>query len=239
MGENMKIAVISANIGDFDEVKEDVIQSIDATFYRFTDNNFPPRHMAMTSRLQARIPKMFGWQMCPGYDYYIWKDSSLAMLHPDSIKWFLEQCPGDIAFFIHPDRKTIQQEADFIKKRIKDGSKYLSTRYANELIDEQLAEIQGDKTYTDNLLLATGSFIYKNTPKVHALMKEWWYHTSRYHSVDQLGLPYAIYKTDCNVTIINKDGKPYAIYDSKCSVRVINEHYMHTPYLTYVRTRNR
>jgi hypothetical protein len=229
-----KIVVISANLGNFDAVTEHVPQSIPADYYRFTDENFSPRKMAMTPRLQARIPKMFGWQMCQGYDYYIWIDSSLAMLHPDSIKWLLEQCTGDIAFFIHPDRKTVAQEAEFIKKRIETGSKYLCTRYTNELIDEQLAEIQADNTYKDDLLLATGSFIYKNNPKVHALMKEWWYHTSRYHSVDQLGLPYAIYKTRCNVNVIKHE-----LYDSTCSIRVIKEHYMHTPYLTYVRTRNR
>jgi hypothetical protein len=61
------------------------------TFHRFTDANFPPRPLAMTSRLQAGIPKMFGWQLRPGHDVYIWIDASRGLLRDDSVAWFLEQ----------------------------------------------------------------------------------------------------------------------------------------------------
>ena len=52
------------------------------------------------------------------------------------------------------------------------------------------------------------------------MMREWWYHTSRYHIVDQLGLPYAIYKAGVQV-------------------RIIEQHYMRTPWLTFVRKRGK
>jgi len=211
-----KICLITANMGNFDRVEEPIKQSIPVDFYRFTDDNFPPRYCAMTPRLQARLVKLFGWQMIPNYDYYIWVDSSLTITNPDAVKWLLKQCSGvDMAFFKHPDRDTIQEEYDFIKKKIEEGNYYLCPRYTNELLDEQLAEIKADKGFTDNLLIASGVFIYKNNPKVHNLMKEWWYHTSRYHIVDQLGLPYAIYK-------------------SECKVNIIKEHYMKNPYLKYI-----
>lgn len=204
-------------MGKFEIQVDPAEQSVPVDFYRFTDENFPPRYKAMTSRLQAKIPKMFGWQMVPDYDYYIWIDSSFALLNPDSVKWFLEQCEGvDAAFFKHPDRNTIQEEADFIKNKIAEGNRYLCCRYPNELGDEELAEIRADKDFVDNLLIAAGFFIYRNNEKIHNLMKEWWYFTSRYNVNDQLGLPYAIYK-------------------SGCKVKIINENYLKCPYLTFTR----
>jgi hypothetical protein len=195
-------------------------------FYEFTDKNFPVRHCSMTPRLQARIPKMFGWQMAPGYDYYVWVDASYALLHPDSVKWFIDQCEDvDIAVLKHPMRNTIQEEADYLKGRLlkeKGNLKndpYVTKRYENELIDEQLDEIRSDKEYVDNSLFASTALVYHNTEKVRGMMKEWWYHTSRYHSVDQLSLPYVLFKFKCDVRVIP----------------VSHHHDFKIPYLTLVR----
>lgn len=215
----MEVAIITANMGNFDKVREIERQSIKVDYYNFNDNNFPPRKCSMTPRLQARIPKIFGWQMVPGYKYYIWVDSSLTITNSNTVKWFLDQCKSvDAVFFKHPDRNTIREEGEFIKRKIVEKNYYLVPRYTNELVDEELKEIEADKDYLDNLLIASSAFIYKNNEQVKKMMKEWWYHTSRYHSVDQLGLPYAIYK-------------------SGCKIKLINEHYMKTPYLTYTRNK--
>jgi len=222
----MKLAIVTANMGSFDKPVDYVKQSVDYDFYRFTDENFPPRHCSITPRLQARIPKMFGWEMAPGYDYYIWVDASFSLQHPDSVKWFLEQCDGmDIAVLKHPMRNTIQEEADYLKKRLleeKNGIKndlYITKRYENELIDEQLVVIKNDEEYVDNCLYASTALIYHNNDRVINMMKHWWFHTSRYHSIDQLSLPYVIFK-------------------AKCAVRVIPTQHRHDfriPYLTLVR----
>jgi hypothetical protein len=50
-------------------------------------------------------------------------------------------------------------------------------------------------------------------------MKEWWYHISRYHIIDQLALPYVLKKSDCKYNIID-------------------EKYGEIPYLTYTRKRD-
>ena len=75
----MKIAVITANLGNFDPNVDYAEQSLAYDFYKFTDENFPPRFNSMTPRLQARIVKMFGWQMVPPHDLYIWVDSSCIL----------------------------------------------------------------------------------------------------------------------------------------------------------------
>ncbi|OGC69957.1 hypothetical protein A2415_04865 [candidate division WWE3 bacterium RIFOXYC1_FULL_39_7] len=213
----MKIAVITANLGNFDPRIDYVEQSVKHDFYRFTDENFPPRHKAMTSRLQARIVKMFGWQMVPGYDYYIWVDASCTLSSPDSVRWFIDQCDGvDMAVFKHPERSTIQQEADFLKERLKRGDPYIVSRYENELIDEQMEVIKADKSFADQNLFASTALVYKNNPKVHNVMFHWWHHTSRYHSIDQLSLP-------------------YVLFTQNCKVRIIPDNYLKNPYLMHVR----
>jgi len=213
----MKVAIITVNMGYMDKEPELMEQSIPIDFYRFNDANFPPRICSMTSRLQARIPKCFGWQMVPGYDYYIWIDSSFAIRNKDTAKYYVEQCKGyDMAFFKHPKRESVKEEVEFIKEKLGQRNYYLEPRYKNELGDELVAEMYADKTFKDNTLIADAAFVYKNNEKVHALMKEWWYWISRYHSNDQLGLPYAIHKSDCKV-------------------KIINQHYLYTPYITYTR----
>jgi hypothetical protein len=187
----MKDCVLTANLKGFDSRVEFTKQSLPFTFHLFTDKNFPPRFKSMTPRLQARLAKMFGWQLLPGYDYYLWVDGSCTLPHPDSLLWFLLQIgSNDIAVFKHPDRNTVQEEADFLKKRLaleKLGKKqkYVLPRYENEDIDGQLSEVDPEAE-----LYATTAFIYKNSPEVREALKECWYHISRYHTNEQLSFPW-------------------------------------------------
>ncbi|MEX0909996.1 MAG: glycosyltransferase domain-containing protein [Candidatus Paceibacterota bacterium] len=206
------IAVISANMGNFDRVRPHVPQNMEVDFYHFNDENFPLRFNAMTPRLQARIVKTFMWQLVPDYEYYLWIDCSCVLGREDSVRWFMDQIgKNDIAVFRHPNRTTVQQEADYLKERLAMGCKYITPRYEHELLDEQMKEVSS----TDPLYAST-AFIMKNTPEVRAAMKEWWYHISRYHSIDQLSLPHVI---------------------KRLKVAVIEEKYMQTPYLTFVRNK--
>jgi len=209
------IAVVTANVGNFEPVWPHCEQSVPYDFYRFDNSNFPHRKNSMMPRLQARIPKMFGWQMAPGYSAYLWIDSSMVMEHPDSVQWFLDHLKGaDIAVFAHPHRKTIGEEAEYLKYRFSIDCPYITPRYEFELLDEQMAEINNP----DLPLYATTAMIYRPTYDIKRMMKEWWYHTSRYHSIDQLSLAYAMSRHHI---------KP----------NVIRENYLKTPYITHVRKR--
>jgi len=200
----MKIAVISANLGSFEKPTHHVEQSTPADYFLFNDENFPPRFNAMTPRLQARLVKMFMYQMKPGYNYYLWIDSSCILSHKDSIQWFMEHLgDNDIAVLKHPTRNTIGEEAEYIKERLAlekagEKAKYILPRYENELIDEQMAEIN-DASLP---LYASTAFIYRNSYDIQNMMKEWWYGTSRYHIVDQIWLPHAIKQTRRHVSVI-------------------------------------
>jgi len=217
----VKILLHSANLGSFDpfvpSVEQELPSNVKLETYLFTDVNFLPRFRAMTPRMQARIPKMFCWQLFPDFDYYLWVDASCTLSSRKAVWWFLEQCAGaDSAFFLHPDRKSIREEYLFLKQQLEKGNKYLERRYAGEFLEEQYQEIYSDYSYRDDLLIASTAFIYQNTLSMHRALKEWWYHTSRFHIIDQLSLPY----------VLKKSGTHF---------NLIKESYLDISYLKYVR----
>lgn len=193
--------VVSANLGGFDKPVHHAKQSMKCDFQLYTDANFLPRMNSMTPRLQARIPKMMSWQMNPGYENYLWVDSSCRLSHKDSVKWFLEQLGDeDIAVFKHPQRKTVQAEADYLKERLAKKCPYITPRYENERIDDQLAVIDPMAQ-----LFASTAFIYKNDTPARDALTIWWLQTSLYHSIDQLSLPSAIEHSGATYNVIEED----------------------------------
>lgn len=211
-----KIAIVTANLGNFDKSFEAVGQklpdNLTCDLHVLTDEVFLPRSKAMTPRMQARIVKMFMPDFAPDYDYYIWVDSSMKITSPKFVQWMLEQLGDeDIAVFKHPDRNTVQEEADYLKHRLAIKCPYITPRYENELIDEQL-----DVVNPAAELYASTAFIYRSNNFTEDAMKEWWHHTSRYHIIDQLSLPHALLR---------------------CQVKVIPDNYLKTEYMEYVRNK--
>lgn len=200
----MKLLIFTANLGNFDKTQNNEEQELSdgidqIEYWRCTDEDFPSRFNAITPRLQARLVKTHGWQFKEA-DIYLWVDSSCRLPRADSARWFMEQLGDkDMAVFKHPDRRTVQEEADFLKKRLKleaAGKKkpYVLPRYENEDIDGQLAEVD-----PQDRLYASTALIYRNTIGVREALKAWWLHTSRFHSIDQLSLPYVIKDVPHNV----------------------------------------
>lgn len=218
----MKIAVLTANLGKFDinvpNADQILPKGVQMDFHRFTDENFPPI-TGLTPRFQYRIPKLFGWQMFPGYDYYIWMDGSFSMQHGEAVKWFLDRCQGyDMAVFRHPWRKTLAEEVAHIDKKLAEGNKYITQRYTNGLHKEQLASIIESTKYTtfkDENLYASTSFIYKNNLSVISALNEWWLLQSRYYTCDQIAMTYALRNLNLNVIEQNQYKIPYLTLTSK------------------------
>ena len=185
-----RIAILQANLGSFDETVDPVEQTIPTTFHRWTDENFPPI-AGLTPRLQYRIPKTHGWQMFPGYDYYIWLDGAYSFTEPNCAEWWVNQLgDNDIALFAHPNRKTIKQEVEHIEEHLKAGKPYITDRYKGGLHREQYDEIMENGLYPDKKLYASTAFIYRNSPKTQVLLKDWWNWGSRYFTCDQVVLPW-------------------------------------------------
>ena len=199
----MRVLVHTANFRSFDDLVPYAPQQLplgwQADARIFSEATTLPR--AMGPRLQSRLAKMWAWELTPGYDAYLWVDASCSLLHRESVAWFLRQLKGyDCVLFRHPDRKTVREEADFIRKKVLEGNKYLVDRYYGEDIDGQLRAVS-DPGYTDDRLYASTVMAYFPTDRMQALMRDWWLHTTRYHLVDQLALPFLLWKHRCAVNV--------------------------------------
>lgn len=198
-----KILVVSANLGGVDEAVEHEFQSIPFEYYQFTDDNFPIRK-AFTPRLQSKLPKCFAYELKPHYDFYLWIDANLRLTHTDALKYLIEQLgDNDIVVLRHPRRPNIRQETRYIRKGLREKSIYLTSRYDNEFLKEQYRIVENDKDYIDDLLVIGGMFMYRNTPEVHKMLKEWWYYQTRYIIQDQLSFAYVLKKSGLKVKILD------------------------------------
>ena len=203
----MRVLVHTANLGNFDTVEPPVAQvGVEMDWVCFTDKDFPPRPRAMTRRLQSKIPKMFGWDLRPGYDLYFWHDASLQLHKPDSLRWFLEQLGDhDMAVFKHPWRSSAREEAEFIAMKLHNGSSYIKSRYDGEDLMGQMDAIRAATWYKDEQFYAGGAFCYRPTEASIEAMKEWWIHTSRYHCIDQLAFAFVLAMFNRRVKVIDQD----------------------------------
>lgn len=206
----MKIALISANCGGWDDEKRWVDQVIpdgwELSIHRLNDKNWPMRQRAMTPKMQSTIPKFFGWQMFPGMDAYIWVDASRTIIRQDFVTWMIGQLgEADMALFLHPQRNTIESEVNYIKHYVSIKSPYLYSRYSEEWIDEQLSVLKSDPLFEDKVLYASTVLAYRPVETVQAATIEWWHHFTRYHIMDQLALPYVVWKHNVKVNPIKAD----------------------------------
>jgi hypothetical protein len=209
--KGMRIAILSAVLGDFetspkDPVEQELPEGVESiTFHRFTDKDFPPIN-GLTPRLQYRIPKLFGWQMFPGYDFYIWLDGGMSLQRADCVKWIMEQLEGyDFAFFKHPQRDTVKQEVEHIEEKLEQGNEYITKRYKNGLHREMYDFAMSDCDYTDDNLYATTVFAYENNDTTQDVMWKWWSFQSRYFTCDQVNLPYALFISNAKVNKIQEN----------------------------------
>ena len=181
-------------------------EQVDFTVERYNDENFPRRNLALTPRMKPALIKMFGWEFHPNHEYYIWVDASKTLTTPDFGAWMVQQLAGgEFAVFKHPERKTIQEEYEFVKRKMDEGNKYLLDRYAGEFLDEQWSAIYRDRTYIDDALYASTGFIYRPLKNVKAALKEWWHHKTRFLLHDQLALPYVLKKNGVKVHVIQEN----------------------------------
>jgi hypothetical protein len=190
----MKVAILTASLGGFDRVQQPKEQTVACDWHCFTDEDFPPI-VGLSPRLQYRIPKTHGWQMKPGYDFYIWLDGSVTLPREDCVQWYLDQLGDthDIVIFKHPDRSTARQEADYIERLLQKEHPYITPRYKGGLHEDQMREIEATD-YVDDRLYASTMFVYRNSPAVQEMLKEWLYTSVRYFTCDQVALPHLLWK---------------------------------------------
>src|SRR3990167_6851998 len=135
-----RIAVVTANIGGFDEIKGICKQTIEIDYFHYTENNLPFPLPNLNNRLKSKYIKTQMHRFLPDYDYYVWLDGSIRVNGGNFIEHITENIEAnDISMYIHRERKSVYEELDFIDSEIKKGNPYLVTRYAHQqMIKEAL-----------------------------------------------------------------------------------------------------
>ena len=195
----VKIAVITALAGSKEKSLHDPVLGAfpDVDYFAFVDRvhncqvwkqlplwNFSNDNV-WKDRRSAKLPKVLGWLLVPGYDYYIWHDCICdVVVHPRQIiENFLYQ--NDLALFRHPDRKCSYAEADIIAQRKLDDLERVSQT-------QQFLRNQG--WGANRGLFELSSFVYKNSQNVQTAFLSWWELIEKYSSRDQLVFPYIVDK---------------------------------------------
>jgi hypothetical protein len=196
---------------------------LEIVFQRISENTFPLRTDAMHPRLQAKIPKMLAWDTDPGFDYYVWLDSTFSIVRPDAVQWIVNYCDGvDVTFFKHSKRSSVREELAFMQEHLKRGDRYLEERYHSEPLAEQVAHYLQDPAFEDSVLFECGVFVYSSQLVKNRntnVLKEWFYQNCRWSLQDQLSLPYALSKIACSRRVFDTTifDKPYFEYRHRIS----------------------
>jgi len=202
----LKVLITSAGVGDVHKIKStwvpQNISNVEVDFKRFDNTNYPSRENSLHPRLKAKIFRMLAWEEYPGYDYYMWMDSTIHMVKTKAVEYALNSLgSADICIFHHPERTTVRQEVDYVESLMTDGYQYMIKRYNGERMRDQLDHYNKDVNYVDDLLVATGCFIYSSKlveNRDYNIMKEWFYHNAYWSIQDQISFPYLLKKFGVN-----------------------------------------
>ena len=195
----MKIALASASLSGIDAALQVPPQELPAgwsmEFRCFGDGDFPPRPLSISPRMQAKYPRMCGFEWFADADLIGWIDSAYTITSAGLAAWLIDKLgDGDICLMAHNERRSIAAELSFMMQRMTAGDQYLVSRYADEPMAAQVSSYLSTNGFEDSWLAATGCFVYRNTPVMRAAMKDWLIECVRWSNQDQLSLPYVMHR---------------------------------------------
>lgn len=199
-----KIAVYTAIFGESDCLNEILKKNDGIDYYCFTDN---PKLISKTwsviqcssfyssSRLTAKVFKIFPHYVFVNYDFSIWIDGSYRIKSN-----LVELCniffnkKQNILFFPNPFRDCLYKEAKVCSALGLDD---------NEVIDRQIKRYIFDN-YPMNSGLIHGALIFRkhHNEIVNKVMGLWWNEVSNYSYRDQISFNYIAWKEGLNVGYI-------------------------------------
>lgn len=174
----MKIALITVNTDNFDDVMPIPKQSVDFDFHCFTENNLPK--FEMSKRLLSKYPKLMTHCLLPDYDIYVWIDGSIEITSEFFIEEIIKDL-RDVKMAKHPERQTIGDEFNFVLDQMHVDNPYLLERYnIKNIVKESLFINDGNLP-----LYACGIFARRNSPEVNRAFEKIWGWCQIYGNFDQ------------------------------------------------------
>jgi len=201
---SLKIAIYTAVFGGKDVVQEPVkyIKNENIDYFLISDNQEikskcykviykKPIYDDITKN--ARFYKIIGLDLFNEYDYVIWHDANIQIVHNEILKVLRFVENKGIAFFKHPDRNCIYDEAIKCIQLEKD--------YPFKILKQILGYyIRGIKNEVG--LYETGFFVRNNKFRNKDFTNLWWNEIKNKSRRDQLSLPYSLNKTNIFPNII-------------------------------------
>lgn len=214
-------ALISANIGYIDPIHPVPDQSIGVEHHYYVHYNLPFPLPNLNNRLKGKYIKIETHRFLDP-EIFCWIDGSIEILSPNYVQTQIELLgDADVLVCIHPARPSPIAELQFILDEIAlkgEGphSPYLTKRYANEPIKEELKfleDYQG-KIGQELPLYAGGIFTRRNSEKVNLAFDEWFLLCLEFANFDQCMFSY----------IIHKHGLKVATQDYHSGLRKFHNH---------------
>ncbi len=194
------VALMTAIVGDIDDVKEIPYQTVPHEAHFFNEGNWGD--IVTTDRIKALYFKTQGHYFTEA-DIIIWIDGKVQILCAD----FIQQCidalgKDEVAIMAHWNRKCIYDEVDYIEEKIKEGNEYLSARYDVTRIRAQVNGYIKNGYPKNNGLNDCAVICRRNTDKINSLFTRWWYDCKR-GMYDQISIQYLAWERDVKIKPIN------------------------------------
>lgn len=201
----MKIALISANVGGIDDVKPIPSQSVPYDYFLYTEKNLPfPLHN-LDNRLKGKYCKINTHRFLD-HDIFIWMDGRIEITSPDFVKMMVEKLQGhDVAISFHPYRQNPYEELLWIQQMMREGNKYLLSRYAHEPFTEELAFYDKQGLPRETPLYQCGVFARWNNPNMNWVFRDWWLMCLEYSNFDQSQFSFITWKNKLRVNGIDPE----------------------------------
>jgi hypothetical protein len=206
------IALVTANFGGIDDLRALPNHRFDSFYYTdaatrekasghafetwsrvivpdYPRHDFEPRLRARYFKHQIhRLPEV------SRHRWLVWADSSIVFKSSTFIEDAvsrLESLPETARLMVipHPDRGTVRDEYQYIRDEIAAGSEYLSIRYANEKMSEQMRYFEAQGWNVQAPLWCGTFWIVENNGFFNHLWDDWWDQNLRFGMMDQLSLP--------------------------------------------------
>ena len=224
---NTTIAVVTSSIGTNDLITpEKWLDKVDYHAFvephRLSVGDMWHRHEYVSfsldpkykNRRDAKIYKVCPHLFLPGYDYYIWMDST-HILEADPEELIEEYLKGsEIAVFQHPERDCVYEEGNLVKQ--------IGFDHAN-LIEDQLDFYRQMEYPEHNGLYELPVRIQKNNGRTQQLGLMWWEQICMFSSRDQISFPFVCSQLGIKPNII--PGRANTIRGNKYIPQVVSSHH--------------
>lgn len=201
------IAVVSAIIGGYDEVKSiPSIEGVDYFLFTDQDKDIPEPWTGLLvnkedqhPRSQAKKYKLLTHKFFPYYTTLVWLDGSVAIKSDSALFDIIQYAKyGNLWQFKHPARDCLYEEAQFSLTL----PKY---QEVSRGIRKQISDYYWDGFPAHYGLWASGIIVRNNIRQINNMFELWAHHCAAYSYQDQVSQPYVCWQTGVSPQVFDKN----------------------------------